>query len=35
MAMARKYQNDPQYGPLIQEFLKTGKLPPGMDKLFR
>jgi hypothetical protein len=35
MEMARKYQDDPQYGPLIRQFLKSGKLPPGLDKIFR
>jgi hypothetical protein len=35
MEMARKYQDDPQYGPLIRQFLKNGKLPPGLDKMFR
>ncbi len=35
MEMARKYQGDPRFKSLIEQLLKTGKLPPGVDKMFR
>ena len=35
LGMARKYQNDPRFKALMQQILKTGKLPPGMERFFK
>lgn len=35
LEMARKYQNDPRFKGLMQQVLKSGKLPPGMEKFFK